>query len=216
MFQIPFDEIDFTMTDRPQIDWKTFVTRPWTMTRPIRDFDFSNSTGNICQYNFGFNEVIPCTMDPEVVKKRLRNGALSAIAISKQTKNSFLDIHSTNVKKAGAGMRTPCYELKRDGSGDPYDSILDMRSDKILNHFAVKDYKWVVDFVPVTYESVVEDGPWPLLKRVEDIVGIKAQCSNLPLPKSLARETIPDEMIQFISENINWKTEELLGYKKRI
>lgn len=215
MFQDPYEKVNFSrFVEKERIDWKTFVTRPWTMPRPDRDLDYLNSTINICQYDFSFNEVNPCSLDPEVVEKRLRKGTLKAIATSKRVGNSFTDIHA-QPQKAGAGVRTPCYELRRDGSGKPYDSILDMRSDKILNHLSVKEYDWVVDFLPVPFESVVEKGPWPLLRKVEDIVGVKAQCSNLPSPNRLTKEFLPKDMIQYVNENIDWETEALVGYEKR-
>jgi len=42
------------------MDWKDFVTTPWTMKRGVGDVLFSNTTDRICQYHFKFDEVVPC------------------------------------------------------------------------------------------------------------------------------------------------------------
>ena len=113
------------------------------MPRPEREsMNEHNSGQNICQYQFSFNEVVPCHLEPDVEQKRLRRSAMKWLALSKRNGNSQLDIHSTRVPPAGKGTRTPCYELNHDGSGKPYSSILKMRSDKIRNHFSVKEYDW--------------------------------------------------------------------------
>jgi hypothetical protein len=46
--------------------WKDFLSKPWTLDtgRPERDLPFSNSTGNVCQLGFTYNQVISCVENP--------------------------------------------------------------------------------------------------------------------------------------------------------
>ena len=55
----------FTIGDFPKhmnLEWKEFVTKPWTMERGLFDKKegFENRTDRFCQYHFKYNEVTPC------------------------------------------------------------------------------------------------------------------------------------------------------------
>uniref|UniRef100_A0A7S2KRW7 Sulfotransferase domain-containing protein n=1 Tax=Leptocylindrus danicus TaxID=163516 RepID=A0A7S2KRW7_9STRA len=220
-FLNPYDWVEnmrLVPHDQPEhmdLEWKEFVTKVWTMPRPERDTLIEDKSGKICQYMYEYNDVIPCTLDPEVEKKRLQKNALKALLGGERTGNTFTSIHSKTVPKAGKGTRTPAYEMRYGGDGEPYESLVDMRKDKILNHFSVKEYPWVVDFFPVQFESLVKGGAWKFLREVEEIVGTTATCSDLPLPKSLEAPNIPKEMIEWITDRVDWETEAMVGYGKR-
>jgi len=143
------------------------------MPRPLRDASIEVSDERVCQAKLRFNEVVPCKLDEDVELRMKRKAVIGYINNGKDTmpkRNRLTDIHQTNTKKAGVGTRTPFYELKIDGSGKPYDSILDMRADKIANHLSVKEFNWIEDVIPLQYESVVEEGPMNFLEKVESIV----------------------------------------------
>jgi hypothetical protein len=46
--------------------WKDFLSKPWTLDtgRPERDLPFKNSTGNVCQLGFTYDQVISCVENP--------------------------------------------------------------------------------------------------------------------------------------------------------
>lgn len=79
------------------------------MPRSKRDLDFepiARAGGAICQYKYYYDDVISCL------------------------KGSREDY---NLTKVSFSSHQPQYEMKPDGSGKPYQSILQLRRDKILN-----------------------------------------------------------------------------------
>jgi len=103
-----------------QMDWYTFVTTPWTTERTPSDMKYANSKGCVGRANFKFNEIVPCekfpSSDEYLTEKPLR----------------FQEDRQQRRKPIIQDI--PVYELRRDGSGLPYRSIVDMRTDKIRNH----------------------------------------------------------------------------------
>merc|ERR1712127_227152 len=61
----------------------------------------------------------------------------------------------------------PIYELKQDGSGEPFASILEMRAAKIKNFLSLKDWDWVQDSIPVRYEKLLSEGTDFLISQIE-------------------------------------------------
>eukprot|EP00586_Coscinodiscus_wailesii_P014063 CAMPEP_0172505320 /NCGR_PEP_ID=MMETSP1066-20121228/185476_1 /TAXON_ID=671091 /ORGANISM="Coscinodiscus wailesii, Strain CCMP2513" /LENGTH=208 /DNA_ID=CAMNT_0013281885 /DNA_START=65 /DNA_END=687 /DNA_ORIENTATION=- len=116
MFRNPFDWTS-AMIAKPHhapnhfhLDWKKFVNKPWTMPRVGSDLNIPKTEGLICQEKFRYNEVVSCIKHP------------------------LPDEHYT--WNTTYSERYPLYELKNDGSGQPYESIVDLRRDKILNFLA--------------------------------------------------------------------------------
>ena len=93
-----------------------FLATPWTMKRPRRDKSIKDRSNFTCTQRFRFKEVIPCIR----AKEPPRNNR------PRRFRNSGWD---------------PLYELRRDGSGLPYSSIIYLRADKIRNFLNITNYK---------------------------------------------------------------------------
>ena len=201
------------------LTWYEFVTKPWTMKRPRRDegFGYENSTDRICQYHFKFNEVVPCKLDELKMGKRdraenhrdneKRNGLIKHYPPLWGTEQ-FEPPHNQT------GASSPCYELKIDGSGTPYESIVDMRRDKLLNHIAVDNWTWIKGFELAHFERM-SDSLYvdEFLKRVEKHVGLNATCKNIPVPQWKSKQnTVSKEYIDWITDRVDWDVESLVGY----
>ncbi len=100
-FRNPYDWLE-AMRDRPHhaprhldVDWREFLTTPWTMDRIGLDLNIT-SNATLCQQHFRFNQINSC------VKAPLPREAYENIRMSRHQ---------------------PIYELKQDGSGEPFDSI---------------------------------------------------------------------------------------------
>ena len=112
----------------------------------------------------------------------------------------------------------PIYELQRDQSGRPFDDILKLRSDKILNFFLeVPLLMQLGGFVAVRYEDLVQQGTRPFLERVAKLVGMETLPSTCkpqpPRPERLGRRAVPPNVKHWIEERLVLETEQLLGYR---
>lgn len=115
----------------------------------------------------------------------------------------------------------PNYELKHNidmtkltREGEAYNSIIDLRRDKIINFVKeVKEFPWVVDVIDVQYEKLLSDGTEFLLKKIEKISGLKRQCEATSKQIRKKREINPN-MIKWLNDNVDWETEGLIGYTK--
>lgn len=110
----------------------------------------------------------------------------------------------------------PRYELRRDLSGSPYDSIVDLRRDKIHNFFEVQNYTGVSDWMMVRYEDAVLQGTSELLKDIEERLGIEARCEPLlpQEPKASNDRELQNDFIQWMNEHVDWEAEQMVGYSK--
>jgi len=106
----------------------------------------------------------------------------------------------------------PIYELNHDKSGRPYDSVIDLRADKIKNFLEVKDYKRVKSFHPVRYEQMVEGGTEWLIRELEKQTGLTAKCTPKP-PHKVHYRPVDAEYVEWMADNVDWDTEALVGYK---
>ena len=98
------------------MDVDKFLKKPWTMDRPRRDKAIKNKLQTNCLQKYGYNEVVPCIRGSEPPR------------INRTRWDRFRGWD-------------PLYELKRDGSGRPYKSIVDLRADKIRNFMNTSNYK---------------------------------------------------------------------------
>ena len=195
MFRDPYDWID-SMRKKPyhspnhfNLDWKEFLTRPWTMERGPADKGLlkSNSKYNTtCMHRFPFDEVIPCSR----LDRNMYNGTM-------------------NGKTVGV-----TYELNHDGSGQAYDSILELRSDKIKNFLGLKDFDGVGSFIPVQFEYMVTRGTSELINEVENLTGIRAHCKGTQ-PQLLRSKTFDPLFVEWMNEHLDWETERLIGYNMK-
>jgi hypothetical protein len=178
----------------PLDDWRDFVSRPWTMSnRTEQDLDIvrNNLTRSVnCQKGFAWDEVNPCVYTND-------------------------DGLPDTVYRA----QKPLYELRRGASGEPYDNILQMRSDKIVNFVLEQRFlqQQLGGYLAVRYEDMVRDGTTTMLQQVADILGLASlppECKpQAPRPELATKRDIPEGLKQWVEDNLVLETERLLGYR---
>jgi hypothetical protein len=197
MFRNPYDWAG-AMNLRPhhspehlRLDIEEFLTKPWTMERPERDFPYAKYAGPICQLGYSYKEVIPCLRQKK------------------------LPVEGPEQKR-GYSARDPQYELRQDGSGLPYNSIMQLRQSKIRNIMSVESWDWITDFKVVRYEELLKHGTEGLIKQVEDILGVQMKCTpSPPAPNRLSPYPLEPKAIRLINSLLNWDIEAKVGYYKK-
>lgn len=213
-------QIGKNYNSRQPIDWKTFVTRPWTMPRPSLDYNTTGIRGieeRYCQSRFRFQEVVPCMLSDRQMQKEKMKIESRYVLLNEGFIRPFPDIWNTEQFEpphAKTGQQSPLYEMKRNKPGEPYASIIDMRRDKLLNHMSVQDWEWVKGFTLAPIEQMgnkVFVGSF--LNEISLVVGIDATCKNLPKPKfSSNLDNFPIQFIEWVTNHTDWDTEALIGY----
>lgn len=171
-------------------DWRVFLTKPWTTERLGLDLEMRGD--EMCQEDFRYKDIVSCAIEP----------------LPKSAYNHTLRYSE----------QQPFYEMRNDGSGKPYENILEMRTDKIRNFLTVADYEGVADVWTVQYEYLVGMGTQHLLDRIQQFTGIAPKCKakepqvRMPRP---GRVIVP-ELAQHIRENLNWTVEKLIGYEPEL
>ena len=193
-------------------DWMTFLTTAWTMPRPERDLkldvlQYLNSTSingesnteihhRICQSDFEYNQVISCV-----------KGAVP--------KNRSHDGHVRHQRRRLRSEYEPIYEMRNDGTGLAYGSIIEMRRDKIINHLSVVEWDWVSDLLSVQYEKLLVKGTGWLLEQIHELTGLEPACEAVPpQPERLSHYPKDPGFEEWIGENIDWDAERLIGYTR--
>jgi hypothetical protein len=167
------------------LTWQEFVTRPWTMPPP-------GKIGNI---------TIPGT---ETETHRLcqynfhPHEVIPCMEMEMRVMESGVDVFAV-------------YEMRNNGSGMPYDSILELRADKIKNFLSIADFDGIQDLFPVQYEQLVRHGTATLIRNLEEALGVKAHCTPMN-PQNLSSRALPSEYVEWMKEHIDWETEALIGY----
>jgi hypothetical protein len=176
------------MRDKPHhapehfdLTWQEFVTRPWTMPRKGKDVN-----------------VTLLGTEKTCQKKFRPNEVIPCLEIEADATET-------------GHMILPLYEMRSDGSGKPYDSILELRADKIKNFLSIADFHGIQDLFAVQYEQMVRNGTATLIRNIEEALGVKAQCSPMA-PQSLSPRSLPPEYVKWMKEHVDWKTEALIGY----
>jgi len=108
------------------------------------------------------------------------------------------------------------YELRRDGSGLPYGSILELRSEKIRNFLSVQNWTYVKSLIPVRYEALLREGTLSLIEQIQKAANISAnetRCAPLnPQPQRVAHRPLDPAYIEYMTQHVNWEAESLIGY----
>ena len=104
------------------------------------------------------------------------------------------------------------YELRNDGSGLPYNNVLDLRKEKILNFFSVADLERVQDVFIVRYEEAKLYGSSKLIVELETALGHKAACKRVEGDIDWRERSIPISFREYLKEHIDWETEAKIGY----
>lgn len=116
----------------------------------------------------------------------------------------------------------PFYELRRDSApgqlGVPFDNILELRSDKIINFLLeLPLLQRLGGYLAVRYEDLLLYGTRGMLEHVAKMVGLSdlpESCSpQAPQPWRLGQSNIPDGLRQWVEQNLILETERLLGYR---
>lgn len=171
-------------------DWLVFLTKPWTTERTGADLLMKGD--ELCQEDFFYKDIVSCSVEP--------------------LPHSYYN-HTLRFSE-----HQPFYEMRNDGSGKPYDNILQMRTDKIRNFLSVIDYPGVADVWSIQYEFLVSQGTQHLLDRIQEWTGIEPHCKPKEpqnrAPK--ASRVISPEFAAHVRMNLNWTVEDMIGYKPEL
>jgi hypothetical protein len=171
-------------------DWQIFLTKPWTTERVGADLLMHGD--ELCQEEFRYKDIVSCSVEPLP--------------------------HSHYNHTLRFSEHQPFYEMRNDGSGLPYDNIMEMRSDKIRNFLSVVDYPGVADVWNIQYEFLVQMGTQHLLDRIQQWTGIVPQCTakdpQTRAPK--ASRVISPEFAAHVRQHLNWTVEAMIGYEPEL
>ena len=103
----------------------------------------------------------------------------------------------------------PFYELKPGGSGQAFDSILELRSAKIRNFLETKDYPKVADVWPVQYEYLLARGTKQMLDKITQVTGVEYKCNPFPT-QHRSKRTLSKAFVQYVDTHLDWDTEALV------
>mmetsp|Transcript_7340 Transcript_7340/g.15346 ORF Transcript_7340/g.15346 Transcript_7340/m.15346 type:complete len:409 (-) Transcript_7340:105-1331(-) len=178
-------------------DWREYVTKTWTMKRFGKDLNMtddekSGRAGPICQEGFYYRDVITCHVRP------YPDGYWDG----KKHKHRFSE-------------HQPFYEMRSDGSGEPYDNVLEMRAAKIYNFLNTTNFPWVEDMWVLRYEDLLKEGTANLIKSIEKVTGVKSNCTASP-PQNRKKREIDKGLRKYLlsDKNVDWKAERMIGYTK--
>mmetsp|Transcript_28144 Transcript_28144/g.61310 ORF Transcript_28144/g.61310 Transcript_28144/m.61310 type:complete len:343 (+) Transcript_28144:119-1147(+) len=169
------------------LDWKVFVTRPWTTERVGGDLLLASETGRLCQEGFRYNEVVSCLKHP--LPREYWQG-----------------------RNHSYSERQPFYELRNDGSGKPYNSVVDLRAAKIRNFLSTAEYDGVSALWILRYEDLIKEGTARLIKKLEAATGRRAKCTPFAAQGDRHRRQLDMKMIKWLMKHVDWETEALIGY----
>jgi hypothetical protein len=167
-------------------DWKIFLTKPWTTERAGKDLLLHGN--ETCQDNFKYQDVVSCYLEP----------------LPKSHYDYTLRYSE----------HQPFYEMRNDGSGEPYPNIMELRSDKIRNFLSVAQYEGIADVWAIQYEYLLNMGTAHLLDRIQEWTGIEPKCEPKEAQKRRQKKSrmLAPEFARFIRQNLNWTVEGWIGF----
>eukprot|EP00569_Conticribra_weissflogii_P005876 CAMPEP_0171341856 /NCGR_PEP_ID=MMETSP0878-20121228/12267_1 /TAXON_ID=67004 /ORGANISM="Thalassiosira weissflogii, Strain CCMP1336" /LENGTH=312 /DNA_ID=CAMNT_0011844311 /DNA_START=177 /DNA_END=1115 /DNA_ORIENTATION=- len=191
MSRDPYDWVE-AMRERPHhahdhmnLDWRSFVTKPWIGYRGPHDaLTMKNNTRSsaACLDRYSFVEIMPCS--PEDSKQ----------------------IHGYGGYK---------YELNHDGSEKPYSSIVDMRKEKIINHLSVANFEGTKAFLPNQYEDLYRDGTGVLLEKLKELTGLEPRCEGIEGKGVVKHKEVQRDYVKWMNRFVDWGVEGQIGYQRR-
>ena len=167
---------------RPDRYWKEFLTSKWTMERVGKD-RLDNHT-KPCQEHFKRRDLISCVVEP---------------------------LPKSHYKKLQYSNHQPFYEMRLDKSGRPYNSIMDLRADKIRNFLSIREYEGIADVWVVQYEYLLTKGTQELVHQIAEWTGVTPKCNPMP-PQQRRNRPVEPEMAEYIRLHLNWTVENMIGY----
>jgi len=144
-----------------------------------------NNLTTPCQQHFDYRDIISCAVEPV-------------------PKNEY-------DHKLMYSEHQPFYEMRNDGSGEPYNNIMELRTDKIRNFLSIKQYEGVADVWTVQYEYLLTKGTAELINQVSAWTGVTPKCKPMP-PQQRRNRPVEKEMAAFIRDHLNWTVEAWIGY----
>jgi hypothetical protein len=182
----------YDVDNRKSVNWTSFVKTPWTTKeRPEADLQMlaahnDTETTLECQERFKYHQIVSCSSEPYDDDRSHRFCA-----------------------------HTPQYELKLDDSGEPYNSIVDLRADKIRNHLSVSTWSWVPHFVQIRYEDLLEYGTSLMITHIANVTGIEPNCTAFPAQTDRPTRPLKPKFMSWMDQHIDWEAEALIGYDRR-
>jgi hypothetical protein len=191
-----------------RMQWKEFVTKPWLGRRGRTDKNLAKTKAGI--------ESAGC-MD----------------------RYHFVDATPCTEEDSPIlrGLGEYKYEYKNDGSERAFNSILDLRRDKIMNHLSVAGFSGTRAFLRYRFEELKANGTSALLRNVEEATGLKAECNaiygkerdaegNLIQSPAVRRRRLAEKIItkkrelsadyiEYMNKFVDWEVEKLIGYYPR-
>lgn len=183
------------------LPWHEFVNKTWTTeaSKADRKLTAEDRTKITCTQNFRFDEVKPCLLRPEMITGPPWNIPMSRVR-----------------------GYYPLYEQRR---GKPYDHLLQLRSDKIVNWILqIPLLMKIGGFIVVRYEDILEKGNKYFLHQVNAVLNnqpihspqqpLPKRCSVIaPQPDRIGKRYVPPEFKDWINKHLNLETEHLIGYR---
>jgi hypothetical protein len=168
-------------------DWKIFLTKSWTMERVGMDLLLPPNT--TCQEGFRYQDIISCVEEP-----------------LPESYYNWTQRYSEH---------QPFYEMRNDGSGEPYANILELRTDKIRNFLSTADYAGVADAWVVQYEYLLSRGTDHLLQKIAEYTGIEPKCKPIPPQNRKQKKSryISQQFAAHVRKHLNWTVEGWIGYE---
>ena len=188
------------------LPWEDFIQRPWTMPRKAI-YELVNHTSTGCRYDFSDREIIPCLYNP--ASKLIPQNRIRGFEPIYEMKRKWNDLDKSTADQAETLHRT----------NDPFDTVLDLRSDKIV-HMLLELPLLLPNlggFIAVRYEDLLVDGMSPLTNWISQNVVNGVPCHKPPArpqPHLLhsRQDSMPKEFKNWIRSHLNRNTERMLGY----
>ncbi|KAL3756878.1 hypothetical protein ACHAWU_007719 [Discostella pseudostelligera] len=192
-----------------RMTWKEFVTKPWMGQRGEKD-------KQILESGIGTENAV-C----------IDGYKWANVAPCSQEDATFLK-----------GLGEYKYEFKFDGSERGFNSILELRRDKVLNHLSVADFRGTRSFFSYRFEDLKIDGTVGLLKNIEKATNLTANCEpmygmvrdkdgKIKLAKTVGlrrrlhpkiiskKRKLPEDYIRYMNQFVDWEVESKIGYFPR-
>lgn len=191
-YHSPSHVVALNKTGFTPLPWADFVKKPWTLENIDEGWEWQieKDQNTLCQENFHPVEVVPCQYNDTSGK------------IAERFVNGF----------------APLYEMRRDGSGEPFSSILELRNEKILNF--VLELPLLTDlsgYMIIRYEDILRNGTQFVLDELREVLGLEksdmSRCRAVPAqPERLGSRHVAEDFRRYIWEHLDSDMEHLLGY----
>jgi hypothetical protein len=196
MFRDPYDWVE-AMHERPhhahrhiKLKWHDFVTKPWIGPRGPAD-KVKMAKAKAKGYHIE------------------ESGCLYNYTFDEVIPCSPEDSHEID------GYSAYMYELNHDLSNRAYASITELRAAKILNFLQVPKFHGVKAFFPKRYEEFLLRGTEDLLKELEEVTGLTANCKPSKGKGKVKHKKVEKEFMKWMNKNHDWNAEGMIGYVKR-